>query len=61
MYHAQFVVHCRNKNDELSVTDFIAICRIGSNVRKTQVFASFSNENESISYQSLQWAESSAL
>ena len=61
MFHAQFIVHCQDRSEELSVNDLISVCRVGSNVRKTQVFASFSTEGETINYQSFQWAESNAL
>lgn len=61
MFHAQFIVHCQKRSEDLSVNDIISVCRVGCNVRKTQVFASFSPDGETINYQSLQWAESSAL
>ncbi|XP_051171716.1 tRNA-splicing endonuclease subunit Sen34 [Leptopilina boulardi] len=61
MFHSQFIIHCKEKTDVLSVNELVSICRIGSSVRKTQVFASFSEENDKIEYQSFQWAESNAF
>lgn len=62
MFHSQFIIHCKEKTDVFSVNEFVSVCRIGSSVRKTQVFASFSQDgSEKIQYQSLQWADSNAF
>lgn len=56
MFHSQFIILCKHENEEIPITELSAQCRIACHVRKTQVYAFFS-ENQSIKYQSFQWAE----
>jgi tRNA splicing endonuclease len=59
MFHSQLLIHCKNRNEEMSVTELVAGSRIGSHVRKTLVFATLSKDGESIEYFSSRWADSS--
>ncbi|CAK9795560.1 tRNA-splicing endonuclease subunit Sen34 [Anthophora quadrimaculata] len=58
MFHSQFIILCKDKNEEIPITELSAQCRIACHVRKTQVYAFFSENEDSIKYQSFQWAES---
>ncbi|XP_011504396.1 PREDICTED: tRNA-splicing endonuclease subunit Sen34 [Ceratosolen solmsi marchali] len=59
MFHSQLLIHCKNRNEEMSVTELVAGSRIGSHVRKTLVFATLSTDGERIEYCSSRWADSS--
>lgn len=59
MFHSQLIIHCKNRNEEMSALDLIAESRVGSHVRKTIVFATLSKDGESIEYFSSRWAGSS--
>ncbi|EZA48854.1 hypothetical protein DMN91_005372 [Ooceraea biroi] len=61
MFHSQFIVLCKSKDEELSITELIAQCRVSCHVRKTLVFAIYCEEEDKVKYQSLQWAESNIL
>nr|KAF7417345.1 hypothetical protein H0235_011876 [Vespula pensylvanica] len=61
MFHSQFIIQCKNRNEEIPITELIGQCRIASNVRKTQILATFSEDGKSVKYQSFQWAENSGL
>lgn len=61
MFHSQFIIQCKDKNEEMSITDLVAKCRIGCHVRKTEVFATFSENSMDVKYQSFQWAENNLL
>ncbi|XP_012276363.1 tRNA-splicing endonuclease subunit Sen34 [Orussus abietinus] len=61
MFHSQFIIQCRDRDDEIAVSELIGECRIGCHVRKTEVYASFASDKETIMYQSIQWSESSAF
>ncbi|KAK2582749.1 hypothetical protein KPH14_005016 [Odynerus spinipes] len=61
MFHSQFIVQCKNKKEEIPITELIGCCRVGSHVRKTLVFATLSEDNESVTYHSFQWAENNML
>ncbi|XP_060820529.1 tRNA-splicing endonuclease subunit Sen34 [Bombus pascuorum] len=60
MFHSQFIILCKDKKEEIPITELSAQCRIACHVRKTQVYAFFS-ENQIIKYQSFQWAESATF
>lgn len=57
MFHSQFIIQCKNRNEEIPITELIGQCRTASHVRKTQILATFSQDGESVKYQSFQWAE----
>lgn len=61
MFHSQFIILCKNKNEEMPITELSAQCRIACHVRKTQVYAFFSEDQDTVRYQSFQWAESAAF
>ncbi|XP_033329777.2 tRNA splicing endonuclease subunit 34 [Megalopta genalis] len=61
MFHSQFIVHCKDRNEEFPITELSAQCRIAWHVRKTRVYAFFSRDQNNIIYQSFQWAESKIL
>jgi len=61
MFHSQFIIICKSKDEELFITELIAQCRISCHVRKTLVFAIYSEEEDKVKYQSFQWAESNLL
>ncbi|XP_076302820.1 tRNA splicing endonuclease subunit 34 [Lasioglossum baleicum] len=61
MFHSQFIILCKDKNEEIPITDLSAQCRIACHVRKTQVYAFVSTDQDVIRYQSFQWAESAAF
>lgn len=58
MFHSQFIIQCRCKDEEISITELVAQCRISCHVRKTLVFATYSEEEDKVKYQSFQWAGS---
>ncbi|XP_017795269.1 PREDICTED: tRNA-splicing endonuclease subunit Sen34 [Habropoda laboriosa] len=58
MFHSQFIILCKDKSEEIPITELSAQCRIACHVRKTQVYAFFSANQDNIKYQSFQWAES---
>ena len=60
MFHSQFIIQCKDRNEEIPITELSADCRIACHVRKTRVYAFFS-EDQNIVYQSFQWAESNIL
>ncbi|XP_047354583.1 tRNA-splicing endonuclease subunit Sen34 isoform X1 [Vespa velutina] len=57
MFHSQFIIQCKSRNEEIPITELIGQCRIASHVRKTQILATFSEGGKSVNYQSFQWAE----
>ncbi|XP_076766290.1 tRNA splicing endonuclease subunit 34 [Xylocopa sonorina] len=58
MFHSQFIILCKDKNEEIPITTLSAQCRIACHVRKTQLYAFLSKEHDNnIKYQSFQWAE----
>lgn len=59
MFHSQLLIHCRNRNEEMSVTELVTETRIGTHVRKTTVYATLSKDSENIEYFSSRWADSS--
>ncbi|KAL2714349.1 centromere-associated protein E-like isoform X6 [Vespula squamosa] len=61
MFHSQFIIQCKNRNEEIPITELIGQCRIASHVRKTQILATFSEDGKSVKYQSFQWAENGGL
>ncbi|XP_076174483.1 tRNA splicing endonuclease subunit 34 [Ptiloglossa arizonensis] len=61
MFHSQFIIQCKDRNEEIPITELSAQCRIACHVRKTRVYAFFSEDQSSIMYQSFQWAESNIL
>lgn len=61
MFHSQFIIQCKQKEEEMSITELIAQCRIGCHVRKTQVYAILCDHTDHVKYQSFQWAENSVL
>lgn len=61
MFHAQFIVQCKRKNEEMPIAELIVQCRLSCNVRKTLVFATYCEEEDKVKYQSFQWTESNAF
>ncbi|XP_031846035.1 tRNA splicing endonuclease subunit 34 [Nomia melanderi] len=61
MFHSQFIIHCKDRNEEIPIIELSAQCRIAWHVRKTRVYAFFSKDQECILYESFQWAESKVL
>lgn len=61
MFHSQFVVQCKYKDEEMPITELVAQCRIACHVRKTLVFATYCEKEARVKYQSFQWAESNTL
>ena len=61
MFHSQYIVQCKRANEEISITDVIAQCRLSCHVRKTLVFATYHEEKDIVKYQSFQWTECNAL
>ncbi|XP_012541341.1 tRNA-splicing endonuclease subunit Sen34 [Monomorium pharaonis] len=61
MFHSQYVVQCKRKNEEIPITDIVSQCRLSCHVRKTLVFATYYEEEDVVKYQSLQWTECSTL
>ena len=59
MFHSQLLIHCKSRNEEISILDLITEGRISSHVRKTAVSATLSKDGESIEYFSCRWADSS--
>ena len=57
MFHSQFIILCKDKSDEIPITELSAQCRTACHVRKTQVYAYFSEDQNNVRYQSFQWAE----
>lgn len=61
MFHSQFIVQCKCKDEEMSVIELVAQCRIGCHVRKTLAFAVYCEKEDRVKYQSFQWSESNVL
>ncbi|XP_015524814.2 tRNA-splicing endonuclease subunit Sen34 isoform X1 [Neodiprion lecontei] len=61
MFHSQMVITCRDRTEEIPISELIAHSRVGCHVRKTQVFATLSENGDSVKYQSFQWSESCIL
>lgn len=61
MFHSQFIILCKDKNDEIPITELSAQCRTACHVRKTQVYAYFSEDQNNVRYQSFQWTENTML
>ncbi|XP_011867038.1 PREDICTED: tRNA-splicing endonuclease subunit Sen34 [Vollenhovia emeryi] len=61
MFHSQYVVQCRRKDEEIPITEIVAQCRLSCHVRKTLVLATYNEEKDVVKYQSFQWSESSML
>lgn len=61
MFHSQYVVQCKRKDEEIPVTEIVTQCRLGCHVRKTLVFATYHEEEDTVKYQSFQWTECSVL
>ncbi|XP_017891706.1 tRNA-splicing endonuclease subunit Sen34 [Ceratina calcarata] len=57
MFHSQFIVTCKDKNEEIAPTELTAQCRIACHVRKTQLYTFFLEDRDTVKYQSFQWAE----
>lgn len=61
MFHSQYVVQCKRKDEEISIMEIVAQCRLSCHVRKTLVFATYDEEEDIVKYQSFQWTECSIL
>lgn len=61
MFHSQFVVICKDREEGITIPELVAQSRIACHVRKTQVFATLSKDGQDVKYQSFQWAESRVL
>ncbi|XP_024882318.1 tRNA-splicing endonuclease subunit Sen34 [Temnothorax curvispinosus] len=61
MFHSQYLVQCKRKDEDIPITEIVAQCRLGCHVRKTLVFATYHEEEDKVKYQSLQWTECSVL
>ncbi|XP_063978504.1 tRNA-splicing endonuclease subunit Sen34 [Diachasmimorpha longicaudata] len=55
LFHSQFVVHCRKRDEEIAILDLTGHCRLSTTVRKTCVLAYLSEDEENIEYQSFFW------
>ncbi|XP_043272962.1 tRNA-splicing endonuclease subunit Sen34 [Venturia canescens] len=59
MFHSLFIIECKDKDKDITIMELAGQCRVACHVRKTQVFATFDDEDQTkIKYQSFQWAES---
>lgn len=61
MFHSQFVVTCKDKDEEIPLTELTAQCRIACHVRKTQLYSFFLEDRNVVRYQSFQWAENAGV
>ncbi|XP_015180915.1 PREDICTED: tRNA-splicing endonuclease subunit Sen34 [Polistes dominula] len=61
MFHSQFIIQCKNRSEEIPITELVGQCRTASHVRKVQVFATFSEDGKSVKYQSFKWAENNGF
>ncbi|XP_034942642.1 tRNA-splicing endonuclease subunit Sen34 [Chelonus insularis] len=52
MFHSQYVITCKNGDDDLPILDLIGQCRVACSVRKTQVYAYINSSTENLMYQS---------
>ncbi|XP_057338079.1 tRNA-splicing endonuclease subunit Sen34 [Microplitis mediator] len=60
MFHSQFIILCTNIDEEIPILDLSGQCRVACHVRKTQVYAYFSDDNQ-VTYQSFQYENSSMI
>ncbi|XP_015117665.1 tRNA-splicing endonuclease subunit Sen34 [Diachasma alloeum] len=60
MFHSQFVVYCRRRDEEMTIADLTGHCRLSTTVRKTCVFAYLSEDERKIRYQSFFWENAAA-
>lgn len=58
IFHSQFIVQCKRKDEEMTVAELVAQCRISCHVRKILVFAVYCEKEDKVKYQSFQWTES---
>ncbi|KAL7306504.1 hypothetical protein TKK_0001203 [Trichogramma kaykai] len=58
MFHSQFMIMCRRRDEKMYVTNLIFDMRGGNNVRKTTVYATLSKNGEEVEYFSSRWAGS---
>lgn len=60
MFHSQYLVQCKRKDEEMPITEIVTQCRLSCHVRKALVFATYHEEEDIVKYQSFQWTECSA-
>lgn len=60
MFHSQFIVSCMDIDEEIPILNLTGQCRVACHVRKTQVYAYFSDDNE-VAYQSFQYDNSNMI
>ncbi|CAG5106786.1 Similar to TSEN34: tRNA-splicing endonuclease subunit Sen34 (Homo sapiens) [Cotesia congregata] len=60
MFHSQFIVSCMDIDEEIPILNLTGQCRVACHVRKTQVYAYFSDDNK-IAYQSFQYDNSNMV
>ncbi|XP_011167367.2 tRNA-splicing endonuclease subunit Sen34 [Solenopsis invicta] len=61
MFHSQYIVQCKRKDEEMPITNIVNQCRLSCHVRKTLVFATYHEEEDAVKYQSFQWTDCSTL
>ncbi|XP_059473283.1 tRNA-splicing endonuclease subunit Sen34 [Neocloeon triangulifer] len=60
-FHAQYIVTCRLPEESIPALELIALCRVGTSVKKAVILATFdtddgnSEEEETVTYQTLNW------
>ncbi|KAL6252169.1 hypothetical protein P5V15_004446 [Pogonomyrmex californicus] len=57
MFHSQFMIQCVCRDEEIPILDIVTKCRLSCHVRKTLVFATYHEEDDTVKYQSFQWAD----
>ncbi|VDI75911.1 tRNA-splicing endonuclease subunit Sen34 [Mytilus galloprovincialis] len=53
-FHSFYIAVCRPYKQQISMSDFISLARMGSNVRKTVILCSV-DDNDQVVYTSIQW------
>ncbi|XP_066565648.1 tRNA-splicing endonuclease subunit Sen34 [Amia ocellicauda] len=55
-FHAHFIAVCLPMESETPVSDFLALSRLGANVKKTVLLCSPDTDGQEVVYTSLQWS-----
>lgn len=61
MFHSQFVVQCKEKNEDITILDLSGQCRVACHVRKTMLYAYLSDDEQNIIYQSFHYENSNMI
>ncbi|KAK0082033.1 hypothetical protein PV325_011179 [Microctonus aethiopoides] len=61
MFHSQFVVQCKDKNEDITILDLSGQCRVACHVRKTMLYAYLSDDEQNIIYQSFHYENSNMI